>query len=337
MARALTAVVVPALLAAIAATGCSTNPATGRSQFNSLSREQEIALGTEAMPQMINEYGGKVPSQGLQDYVTRIGKSLATHTEADNPSLPWEFTLLNANEINAFATPGGKVYVARGLAERMTNEAQLAAVLGHEIGHVTARHISEQISRQTGIQLGTAIGGAIIAGAAGEDNQTAATAAGVGLAVGGQLVGLHFSRAQESESDRLGLRYMTLAGYDPRGMEQTMEILAQAAGSGRGIDFFATHPDPAKRRAEVANLVRTQYASTQGSARYQLFADRFRSEFLTPLKSIPASPAKRGMAPGAGGEIALDQPVTWCAHCAAAAEKRRAQAARQTPAEALLP
>lgn len=324
----LTKTIAAAALAATAllfASGCETNAATGRSQFNSLSRDEEIAMGSQAMPGMIAEYGGKTNNPAIQQYITGIGRTLASKTEADNPSLPWEFTLLDAPEINAFATPGGKVYIARGLVEKMTNEAQLAGVLGHEIGHVTARHISEAISRQQGIQIGTAIGGAIIAGTASDDNRAAATAAGIGLAVGGQLVNLRFSRAQESESDTLGMRYMVRAGYDPKGMEQTMEILAAAAGGGGSSDFFATHPDPAKRRADVARLIRTTYASTQNNPQFQLFESRFQSQCLTPLKATPraAAPKKASLESPSGTPraFALNNPATWCAHCAAEADQ----------------
>src|SRR5205823_502333 len=115
---------------------------------------QEVQMGAEAMPELTKQYGGKVANTDLQTYVTGVGRKLAATTEADNPALPWEFTLLNSDVINAFALPGGKVFLTTGLAKRMTNEAQMAGVLGHECGHVTARHINDKITREMGAQLG---------------------------------------------------------------------------------------------------------------------------------------------------------------------------------------
>ncbi|MEM6856010.1 MAG: M48 family metalloprotease, partial [Planctomycetota bacterium] len=110
-------------------TGCVTNPATGKSSLNLISEEREIAIGTEAEPQFIQENGGLVESQKLKDYVSRLGLELAAVSE--RPNLPWNFNVLDSDQINAFALPGGKVFMSRGLLEKMTNEAQLAGVLGH--------------------------------------------------------------------------------------------------------------------------------------------------------------------------------------------------------------
>ncbi|MDP1661757.1 MAG: M48 family metalloprotease [Phycisphaerales bacterium] len=310
-----------ALTALGSLSGCTTNAATGRTQFAAYSRADEIALGTSAMPSMVAEYGGAVSSAPLRAYVSDIGNRLAAKTEADNPTLPWEFTLLDSAEINAFAMPGGKVFVARGLVEKMTNEAQLAGVIGHEIGHVTARHISEQIGKQTGVQIGAAVLGAAVTAAAGERHPETGAAAGVAIAVGGQLVTLKFSRDQETEADHLGLRYMSRLNYNPAAMDQVMAILEEAMGSGRQPELLATHPDPASRRVNIAREVRTTYASTQNNPKFVLNEERFRTQFLNPLKALPPARAQRpglDITPAYPRAFALNQPATWCAHCAGA-------------------
>lgn len=303
--------------------GCTTNAATGRTQFAAYSRSDEIALGTSAMPSMVAEYGGAVSNAALRSYVSDIGNRLAAKTEADNPTLPWEFTLLDSAEINAFAMPGGKVFVARGLVEKMTNEAQLAGVIGHEIGHVTARHISEQIGKQTSVQIGAAVLGAAVTAAAGERHRETGAAAGVAIAIGGQLVTLKFSRDQETEADHLGLRYMTRLNYNPAAMDQVMAILEEAMGSGRQPELLATHPDPASRRINIAKEIRTTYAATQNNPKFVLNEDRFRTQCLVPLQALPAAKAQGSdsdVTPSNARAFALDQPSTWCAHCADAVE-----------------
>lgn len=291
--------------------GCSKNIATGRSQLVGMSRDQEISTGAQYKPQMVEEFGGEVQAPAIRDYVTRIGQSLAAVTEGDNPSLPWEFTLLNSDVINAFALPGGKVFISRGLAEQMTNEAQLAGVLGHEIGHVTARHSSERFAQQTGLGVGAAILGAVVGAAAGDDS--VGQAAGYAVSTGGGMVVLKFSRDQESESDMLGMRYMSKVGYNPLGQRQVMEILARAAGEGSAPEFFATHPSPQTRIGRVQKLLDTTFRDTQNNPQYQLHEERFRRDFLAKLALLPDAPDKGQRET----RLALGDPASWCVHCAA--------------------
>ncbi len=273
--------VVLASLGLLMLVGCTTNPTTGRSQFNALSRSDEIAMGVQAMPSMLKEYGGKVAQQDLQDYVSSIGKKMAAQTEGDAPSLPWEFTLLDSDVINAFALPGGKVFISRGLAERMTNEAQLAGVLGHEIGHVTARHINDQIARETGANIFAQVVGAV----AGEAGGAVAQAAPVVINVGGNAVLLKYSRDQESEADALGMRYMTKVGYNPIAQRQVMEILQKAskAEGGPGGEFFATHPYPETRIKRITILLEKDYAYTQNNPKFSLYEADFKAKFLSKV------------------------------------------------------
>lgn len=292
-------------------TGCSTNPTTGKSQFNALSREEEIALGTENMPAMIQEYGGEEPNAELRAYVAEIGQKMAVVTEGDYPSLPWQFTLLNSDVINAFAMPGGKVFMSKGLAVEMTNEAQLAGVLGHEIGHVTARHINDQIARQTGVSISTGIASIFLPeGASG-------AALGQAMQVGGQTVLLKYGRDQESQSDYLGMRYMSKVGYDPRGQLQVMQILDRVAGEGGGSEFFSSHPLPKTRITRIEELLKGEFASTQNNPQYQLHEKEFQQRFLSKVtvkKTALQRPAGLALVP-ASGKVKWDQPLTWCAVC----------------------
>jgi predicted Zn-dependent protease len=277
------------LLSAAALTGCTTNPATGDRFLNLTSREQEIQMGAQAAPGLTQEFGGKVNDAFLNAYVTEIGTRLAAATEADNPGLPWEFTLLDSEVINAFALPGGKVFISRGLVARMTNEAQLAGVLGHEVGHVTAQHTARRISQSTALQ------GILTLGAAAVSISGSQTAAVIGdqalpaLNVGGQLVILKFGREEESQADYLGMRYMSKIGYNPRGQLQVMEILKAAAGGAGGQpEWMSTHPLPDTRIREIEGLLAGEFAQAANNPANAFNEARFQSEFLTRLNKLPA-------------------------------------------------
>jgi len=253
---------------------CSTNPTTGRSQFDILSRDDEIKMGVNSKPEMVKEYGGEVKNADARAYVTNLGTQLAAHTEGDNPSLPWEFTLLDSEVINAFALPGGKVFVSKGLAIKMTNEAQLAGVLGHEIGHVTARHINDKVARQAGASLGTSILAAVIGGG----GDAIGGLAGVGL--------LSFDRNQENEADTLGMRYMVKCFYNPIGQLQVMEILKKEAGTPNQPEFLSTHPIPDTRIKRIQQIIETDYKYTQNNPEYKLNAEQFKTQFLPKLAAL---------------------------------------------------
>lgn len=291
------------LMAALPA--CSTNPTTGRSQFNLLSREEEIQIGQQQSPELTQEFGGRVENQALQSYVTEVGQRLAARTEGDNPSLPWEFTLLDSDVINAFALPGGKVFITRGLVSKMNNEAQLAGVLGHEIGHVTARHINDQLTRQTA----AGVGAQIISGIAGQSSSAAVQQiTPVIIQYGGNGILMKFSRDQESEADRLGMRYMTELGYNPVGQRQVMEILQRESGAGGGSEFFATHPYPETRIERINEWLNDEFAFTQNNPKYTLQEQEFQRRFLSRLSA--AFPAGR---PFNAADDALARSFMGCA------------------------
>jgi predicted Zn-dependent protease len=305
--------------------GCETNAATGRSQLLSMSPQEEIKLGTEAQPELTQEFGGATPSPELQSYVTDIGRRLSQVTEADNPRLPWEFTLLDSKVINAFALPGGKVFFSRGLAEEMTNEAQMAAVLGHECGHVTARHTNERFSQQIITTVGGAVIGGLIGGAASGKGEGAAVGAAAGASVGG-IVALSYSRDQEIEADRLGMRYMERLRYDPVGAIEVQQILKKHGGGG-SFDILATHPSSDTRISELNKRYQKYYQHTAGNKDYSKFEDRFKAQFLDKIKKLPP-PKHTAMTtdqlerlaanPRLSAFVDLSDPTTWCAHCRAA-------------------
>jgi predicted Zn-dependent protease len=272
-----------ALLTLPALAGCTTNPATGRKQFIPISEQEELALGAKAAPQFLAQNGGEIPSPAIQQYVRNIGARLAAASE--RPDLPWEFYVLDSQVINAFALPGGKVFFSRGLLEKMTNEAQVAAVMGHEVGHVTAKHIGESMGRQA---IAAGLIGAVGVAAEVSDKQWMQVL-GVGAQAGAGLYLLKFGRDQESEADRLGVRYMAQNGYNPVGMMQVMDILKAASGSGSsGIqEFLSTHPDPARRKRDAESLILKQYPDYQDFSKYRFAEDNFRNVVLANLAKLP--------------------------------------------------
>lgn len=295
-----------ALVGLASLTGCTTNIATGHSQLNALSREDEIAIGEEALPQLTEEYGGAITDPSLNSYITGIAMSMVNHTEGDYRTLPWKFTLLNSDVINAFALPGGKVFLSRALAEKFTSEAQIAGVLGHEIGHVTAEHADRSIQNQLPTTILAGIGSVF----AGDDAATQA-AVGVIVSASGTYM-LTYSRDQENEADMLGMRYMTLAGYHPKGMLEVMKVLAEASKGKTPPEWQSTHPNPESRIAIIQKrLDGDAYTKKIAELNLQTYDARFKSEFLDRIRTIPPpKPTKQGM-------IDLDHPEMWCAHCAA--------------------
>lgn len=231
---------------------CATNPATGKRELNLMSEAQEIALGKEADGQIRQEMG-IVDNPALQQYVDRIARPLAQQSE--RPNLPWTFTVVDAPAVNAFALPGGYIYVTRGILAHLNSEAELAGVLGHEIGHVTARHSAAQYSKQTAGSLGLLLGQIFV-----PELRPFGQAAQQGLG----LLFLKFGRDDELEADRLGAGYAVTQGWDPRGVSNMLETLGRLSeGTDRkGVpNWLSTHPMPADRVArleEQVAVLRTQ-------------------------------------------------------------------------------
>ncbi len=286
MMRSNVALVVMALVVAMVTSACRTNPATGRRQLDVLSTEQEISLGVEAKPEFTADYGGEIPDAQITAFVRDMGMRLAEVSE--RPDLPWEFTVLDSAVINAFALPGGKVFITRALLEKMDNSAQLAGVLGHEVGHVTAQHINEQMGQQMVLQgLLTGIG--VVA-----PNSQWATVLGVGAQAGGTVYLLSFGRDQEHEADELGLRYMAKIGYNPMGQVQVMRILEEASeGASRPPEWLSTHPEPGNRADRLAEIIPRRFPNFDRPGRFTFGEEAFRENVTERLKQLPP-PRHRG-------------------------------------------
>ena len=229
-------------LSGLAASGCAVNPATGSNQLMLVTEEQEIAMGRQADTAVIATIG-LYPDAAWQSYIQQFGARLAATTE--RPNLPWTFRVVDDPAVNAFAIPGGFVYVTRGLLTHLTSEAELASVVGHEIGHVTARHTAAEMSKQQMIGLGLAVGSMA-------SSQVAKYAGTANQALG--ILYLKFSRDDESQADQLGLRYMRRANFDPRQMPEVFRMLDRlttAEGGSRLPTWLETHPSPANRVAAI--------------------------------------------------------------------------------------
>jgi len=246
--RILIALVIAAIGAAYYFCNTQVNPVTGEKQRVALTPDQEVALGLQAAPQMAAEFGGLHPDPAVQDYVERIGESVVAQSEAKRAEYKYDFHVLADPEtVNAFALPGGQIFITAALLRRLQNEAQLAGVLGHEIGHVVGRHSAEHIAKTQFTQI--LVGAAGVAGSSEDSSgqQAAAVAAMVG-----QMVNMSYGRKDELESDRFGVQYMSAARYDPRSLKEVMRILAEASGGGsRAPEFLSTHPDPGNRQQEI--------------------------------------------------------------------------------------
>ncbi len=238
---------------ALGATGCAVNPATGQTGLMLVSPEREKQLGAEEHPKVIREFGGVYDDPRVAGYAAAIGGRLAAVTE--QPALGYTFTVLDSPIVNAFALPGGYVYITRGLMALAENEAELAGVLGHELGHVVARHSAQRQSTAILAQIGAGLLGAVTG------SQTigsiAASGAGVYLR--------SFSRDQEFEADGLGIRYLTRAGYDPGAMSsflakmrENSRLDARMAGRDENeadaFDIMSTHPRTAQRVDQALRL-----------------------------------------------------------------------------------
>ena len=251
-----------ALLVALAA--CAVNPATGRRELMLVSEAEEIQMGREADPQITASLG-LVEDPALQRYVSDIGMRLAAVSE--RPNLPWSFKVVDDPIVNAFALPGGFIYVTRGILASFDSEAELAGVLGHEIGHVTAKHTASQMSRQQLQQLGLGVG--MIFSEAVREYGSLASA-------GLQLMNLSFSRGDETQSDELGLRYIGRLNYDPEAMIGVFEMLASVGGAGEGRipEWQLTHPYPENREANIRQEIAAQQIQPGGRVARDAYLDR---------------------------------------------------------------
>jgi predicted Zn-dependent protease len=262
-------VLLASLVGLSALAGCATNPVTGERELSLISREQEIAMGKEAAPQFEQEFGGKVQNAALQEYVSMVGRQVA---EVSDRPMPYTYTLVASDTPNAFALPGGPIFITAGLMRRMTNERQLAAVLGHETGHIAARHSVQQMQKQMGAQLLVEIAGR--AGGA----EGGGTVGDVAKIVSTMAI-LKYSRDDEYQADELGMKYAADAGFNPWGVVELLTLLQamQDAEPGRFQEMFQTHPLSSKRieRARLMLLEDPAYEDKYSPAATDPHAARF--------------------------------------------------------------
>ncbi|HEY2924443.1 MAG TPA: M48 family metalloprotease [Candidatus Eisenbacteria bacterium] len=263
----------PAFLAAAFAlpfTGCSTNPATGKRQISFVSTSQEVEMGRESDPAIVEQYG-LYGDSAVQRYADSIGQKIAAVSHL--PKLGWHFRVLDSPVVNAFAIPGGYIYVTRGILAYLNSESQLAGVLGHECAHVTARHSAQQITRSQLAGVGL-LAGAIFVGAL--RPYTGLAQQGLGLLF------LKYSRDNENQADELGVGYAAKAGYDPREIPATYSMLKRV-GERQGAHlpgFLSTHPDPGDREIRTTQLAQAAVAGGRRDLRIDAPKYRARIEGL---------------------------------------------------------
>ena len=238
-------------------TSTSTNEVTGEKQHVSgITPEQEIALGLQAAPQMAQQHGGLSPNVKARELVSRVGEAVVANSDAKKTPYKYDFHLLRDSEtVNAFALPGGQIFITTALLARLKSEGQLAAVLAHEVSHVVARHSAEQMAKQ---RLTEGLTGAAAMAAYDPDNPASRNSDQVAAMVG-NMVNMKHGRNDELEADRFGVRFMAEAGYDPRAMMSLMKILAAAGGGKRSSEFFSTHPNPENRVAKIQQAIQKEF------------------------------------------------------------------------------
>lgn len=235
----------------------SKNEVTGETQHVNMSAEQEIALGVQAAPQMAAQYGGLSRDARASAAVQQVGQKIIASTKAGQTPYKFQFHLLADDQtINAFALPGGQIFITQGLLKNLKTEAQLAGVLAHEVGHVVGRHSAEQVAKSN-LTQGLA-GAATIASYDPNSPGSSVAKAAVAAAIA-KVVSMRFSRNDELEADRLAVDFTPQAGYDPRAMIQVMEILAQQGGRSSTPEFLSTHPDPGNRIGELQKEIAAEF------------------------------------------------------------------------------
>ena len=263
---------------------CAMNPVTGRNELAlmQVTPAQEVQLGMRAYPAAIQQMGGEVPDLQLQGYVQQVGKRVAI--VGHRPEFEYQFRVVNQPAPNAFALPGGYIAITRGLLARLENEAQLAAVLGHEIVHVTARHAVQGLQRGALTQLAVSLLGQTTG------NQQYGSLAMQAGQVGAQLLENSFSREQERESDRIGIDYMVAAGYDPRGAIGLQEVFLRMENQQQEDwlnNLFRTHPFSKERLASNRRYIETRYTGITGSSKSYLGKDAYQKAIRYVLETEP--------------------------------------------------
>lgn len=234
----------------------SYNPVTDEKQYVGISPDQEIALGLQSAPEMAQQHGGLHPDQQAQAYLDQVCQRITQNSEAATTDWPFACHLLaDSQTVNAFALPGGQMFITAALFNRLETEGQLAGVMAHEIGHVVGRHSAQQIAKQ---RLSQGLTGAAVVAAYDPNDPNSGRTAQM-AAVIAQVVNMKFGREHELQSDQLGVQFMAEAGYDPRSLMRVMEILDEASGGVRQPEFFSTHPNPENRIQKIEEAIQAEF------------------------------------------------------------------------------
>jgi len=281
-----------AMLTSSLLSSCAVDPVTGQHEIVLMSPAEEIAIDKKQAPYQFSADYGPVQDSRLNGYINRVGLEIASRSH--RPNMPYSFRAVNAAYINAYAMPGGSIAVTRGILVELNNEAELAALLGHEIGHVNARHAAEASTK--GMFANLLLAGATIATSAAGYGSAAGLVQQLGSMSAGALLA-HYSRDNEREADALGMEYMTRTGYTPRGMVELMEVLVR---NGRenpsAIELmFATHPMSSERLAWAKQAASTTYARfASGAINRERYMDR--TQKLRRIKPAIEAMGKAGAA-----------------------------------------
>ena len=228
--------------------GCSVNPITGKPELMLVSESEDFEIGLKYSPEVEKQLGGKINDAALQAYINNVGQKIAV--VCHRPEWEYHYAALEDESVNAFALPGGYVYITKGLLMNLTNEAQLAAVLGHETVHIVARDTANMMSNQIGMNI------LLSAVTSEETSETVMTVANLTE----KIIALRYNRKDEYEADIGGLDYMVKAGYDPHGMLETMQILEQQQKV-KPIEFLTTHPSPENRIGYIYDEIQRKYSN----------------------------------------------------------------------------
>lgn len=231
------------------------NEVTQEKQHVAISPKQEIALGLQSAPQMAANYGGKANDPQAQALVNEIGNEIVSKSDAHQTAYKFTFQVLGDNKtVNAFALPGGPVFITEALFKQLKTKGQIAGVLGHEVGHVVARHSAQHIAK---LQLTQGLTGAAVLATYDPDNPNSQNSAMLATLIG-QAVNMKFGRQDELESDKLGVNFISQAGYDPRAMIGVMNVL-EAVSKTRTPEFFSTHPNPEHRIERINEAIKQRF------------------------------------------------------------------------------
>ncbi|MBL9009100.1 MAG: M48 family metalloprotease [Myxococcales bacterium] len=238
------------------------NPVTGELQRVALSPKQEVALGLHSAPMMIARHGGELRDSQIAPYVESVGQRLVQKSLANKSPYRFQFHVLaDKRTINAFALPGGQIFITQALLVKLRSEAQLAGVLGHEIGHVIARHGAQHLAKQ---QLGQLLVTAVQVGSYDSRDPHRNRNAALLAQAANQMISLRYGRQDELEADDYGFRIALDGGYDPHGIVELMQVLDEASAGGRVPEFLSTHPNPGNRRALLLERIQQTFPSPPG-------------------------------------------------------------------------